>query len=558
MQTRTACLLVSLLLTACGKTGGNDEPASPPSGAAGRTSTGGGSGPTDPGEPVESACTDQASRLGPSPLSRLSNFELNRSLKALVGDYPFDSSFQWLPEDYGFTVPSELQGPTDAVYHALAHHLALRFSQNSPALQALGPCDPAASGEATCKAQFLNRFLQRAYRRAVTDEDIAEMTPVFAEGQKLGGDFSSGVRAVVEVALHSPEFLYLLELGGGTESGEAVALTGFESASRLSYFLTGAPPDDALLALAAKGPLSGEQLESEARRLLGSAPNRELVRHFYTQLLGLTTLRDNTAQGYSPEIAQLAYEATGRFVEDVTFDGSGTYHALMTEPSAWVNRLLAPYYGVTGVESDAWQKVMLNPQQRSGLFTQVSFLANTSHSVEPSPIQRAMIVLRRALCYEPQPPPPDVVIAPPEVVTGTLRERLTQFTADPTCMGCHADLNPIGFAFQNYDGVGKWRDAEPEGPVDASGTLLRTDARGDFKNAIGLLARIADSDDGKACFASQWLTQALRRVPDAGDACAHEQIVQAFNDSNGNLLELLVALAKTDNLRFRLKSELAP
>jgi hypothetical protein len=559
MQTRTACLLFGLLLGACGKTGGNGDTTPPPTtGVAGKASTSGGSGPTDPGEPVESACTDAASGIGASPLSRLSNFELNRSLKALVGDYPLDSSLVWLPEDFGFELPLELQGPSDSAYHTLAHDLALRFSQNSPTLQALSQCDPAKAGEATCRAQFLERFLARAYRRAVTDEDIAEMTPVFADGQKLGGDFSSGVRAVVEVVLQSPEFLYLIELGSGSVAGDAVWLTGFESASRLSYFLTAAPPDDALVARASQGLMSADSLEAEARRLLGGAPSRELLRRFYTKYLGLTSLRDNPEQGYSALIAQQALEATGRFVEDVTFDGTGTYRALMTEPAAWVNASLAPFYGVTGINGDAFQKVMLDPTQRGGLFTQVAFLANTSRPTGPSPIQRAMIVLRRALCYDPPPPPPDVAITPPDVVTGTLRERLTQFTADPTCMGCHADLNPIGFAFQNYDGVGKWRDAEPEGPIDASGRLLRTDAQGDFKNAIEMLAHIAESDDGQACFASQWLTQALRRVPVELDACAREQVVEAFKSTDGNLVELMVALAKTDNFRFRLKSELAP
>ena len=189
MQTRIACLLLGLLLSACGKTGGSDETTPELAGTAGKTSMSGGSGPTDPGEPVESACTYETRGPSPSPLSRLSSFELNRSLKALVGDYPFDSNLHWLLEEQGFDVPAELQGPPESSYHALAHHLAENFSRNSPALQALGACDPAASGEATCRAQFLQRFLQRAFRRAVTDEDIAEMTPVFAEGQQLGGDF---------------------------------------------------------------------------------------------------------------------------------------------------------------------------------------------------------------------------------------------------------------------------------------------------------------------------------------------------------------------------------
>ena len=558
MQTRTACVLLGLLLSACGKTGGSGDATPAPAGAAGKASMTGGSGPTDPGEPVESVCTDETRGPSASPLSRLSNFELNRSLQALVGDYPFDSNLAWLPEERGFSVSAELQGPSEDSYHALAHRLASNFSLNSPALQALGACDPATSGEATCRAQFLQRFLQRAFRRAVTDEDIAEMTPVFTDGQKLGGDFASGIRAVAEVVLHDPEFLYLVQLGTGKATGNAVALTGFESAARLSYFLTGAPPDDALLTTAAKGPLSADTIESEARRLLGSVPSRELVRHFYTQHLNLVTLRDDADQGYTPDVAGLALEATGRFVEDVTFDGAGTYQALMTEPSAWVNATLAPFYGVGNVKGDALQKVMLDPQQRSGLFTQVSFLANSARPSQSSPIQRAIIVLRRVLCYDPPPPPPEVPPLSLDPVAGTLRNRLTVMTQDASCQECHRDLNPVGFAFENYDSVGKWRDVEPDGPVDASGELLRTDAAGKFDNAIGLMQRIADSKDGPACFAGQWLTQALRRAAVDADACAHEQVTQAFAENDGNLVELMVALAKTDNFRFRLKSELAP
>jgi Protein of unknown function (DUF1588)/Protein of unknown function (DUF1592)/Protein of unknown function (DUF1595)/Protein of unknown function (DUF1585) len=559
MQPRAAWLVLGLLVAACGKVSPKDSEQDQTSsgGVAGGSSSSGGTGsmtPVDP--PLELECTEETRGPGPSPLSRLSNFELNRSLRALNLQSAFDSDLRMLPDDYGFD--SESPGPSEFEYHELVHDLALRFSQNEQAIQDVSQCDPASSGEASCQAQFLERFLERAYRRAVTEQDIAEMAPVFAEGRKLGGDFASGARAVVEVALQSPEFLYLLELGSGEASGDAVALTGFESASRLSYFLTGAPPDDALLEVAAKGSMSADDLEAEARRLLGTAPNRELVRHFYTQLLGLVNLREDAAQGYGPEIASLALEATGRFVEDVTFDGAGTFRALMTEPSAWVNEPLAPFYGVEGVKGDAFQKVRLDPQQRSGLFTQVAFLANSSRATEPSPIQRAMVVLRRALCYEPPPPPPGVPASPPDPVGGTLRGRLTALTQDAECQGCHQDLNPVGFAFQNYDPVGKWRDAEPQGPINASGYLRITSASGNFANAVELLQRIAESYDGDQCFASQWLTRAYRRRAEPGDGCAHEQVVQAFRDNDGKLVELLVALAKTDNFRFRLKSELAP
>jgi hypothetical protein len=139
-----------------------------------------------------------------------------------------------------------------------------------------------------------------------------------------------------------------------------------------------------------------------------------------------------------------------------------------------------------------------------------------------------------------------------------MRERLTSATQGPVCQGCHHDINPIGFAFEHYDAVGRWRDTENGQTIDSSGELYRTDAQGRFGDALELMQRIADSNDGQACFIEHWLERAYRRGADPADACTQSRLLQAFDGSDGNLVELMVALAKTDKFRFRLKSELAP
>jgi hypothetical protein len=363
----------------------------------------------------------------------------------------------------------------------------------------------------------------------------------------------------VEVTLQSPDFLYLVELGNGEHTNEAVALTGYESAARLAYFITGSPPDEQLRTLSSKPALSADTLEDEARRLLGSPASRERLRRYF--VVDLLRLDLTPSSEVDSVLRQLSREETGRFVEDVTFDGIGTFRALLTEPSTWVNEPLAQVYGLAGVTGMQFRKVALDPAQRAGIFTQSAFLHASSHGrAETSPVQRGVAVLQTILCYEIPPPPADVSVMLEEPLPGpvTTRQRFEQATRYPECRECHAVIDPVGFAFEHYDADGKWRDTDNGLPVDASGTLTKTDAAGNFQGAVQLVQRIADSNDAKSCFVQRWQAEAYRRPAEAGDACATEQVAQAFADSDGNLVELMVALAKSDNFRYRLKSELAP
>lgn len=511
--------------------------------------------------PVEVPANCPQPHPGPSPLSRLRNSEFNRSLRALLpeGSDAADS-LAWLPEtptDEDPTLPVTDDFVERA--HRLAHDVAQLLTDDVAGAAWLGGCDVATRGELECRDALLEPLLERAYRRAITDEDRTELAQVFADGEQLGGNFTSGLRAVLEVALLSPEFTYLVEQGDGQVSGDAVELTSYERAARLAYFLTAGPPDAELLRAAKSEQLGPEQLGEQARRLLRGAEGRAATSAFYARLMHMDSVGEKPQLGFSNELGLAAAEGARRFIEDVVFDGAGTLRALLTEPSVWVNQPLADFYGYASAPGDAFQRVTLDDSRHAGLFTQPAYLAAFSHSEYTSPVHRSLPILRNLLCYELPALPGNVPVVPVDVSElPTTRQRLEAFTADPQCQSCHHDINPIGFSFEHYDAVGKWRDTEQGAPIDASGELGFTDASGPFTDAVDLMRQLAESDDVKACFVTQWLRRAYRRSETADDACVKAELTSAFQASDGKIEDLLLALAQTDNFRYRLSSELAP
>jgi hypothetical protein len=546
-------LLLTLGVGACGRSIRHDagEPA---------PSSGGTSSEDPPNTPV-SACGDTP-QPGPSPLRRLSSFQIENTLRDLFRDVPAVLDVVESENPFSSSYDDLLQPPAEVTldaYHRVAHEVALAAS-NPVGLPGVTGCAPAAD-EAPCRDQFLERWLELAYRRPVSESELVEMQQVFATGRELGGDFASGVRAVVEVVLQGPDFLYLLEQGEGDAQDGVVALASYETAQRLAYFLTGSSPDAELLAAAQSGSFTEAELETHARRLLGTPGSRLVTRDFFQRLLrldGLTAPSGEVTPSYTAEIASLTAEETGRFVEQVTFDGAGTFQALMTEPSTFLNGKLAEFYGLPGITGDTFQRVELNPAQRAGILTQSAFLTATSPGGHTRPVQRGVAILTKVLCQELPPPPPDIAVplAPPAPDGATTREQLETAVAGAACQDCHRDIDPLGFAFENYNAVGLWRELDNGKPIDASGTLHETDAQGSFANAVELLQLIAQSDDARACFAKNWLRYGHGRELSEQDACALEQLETALRDSDGNVVELLVALAKTDQLRYRLASEL--
>jgi len=565
-RTSTVWLLSAALLgTACGKV--STDPSAPGNSAtAGNSATGGatsaaGGSDNTPAPPDPPVCT--VASPGPAPLSPLDGFELGRSMADALREAPAVLDASSLPDLSLSGSPSEVTPELIRSVHTVAHDAALKLSQNDGLLRKVTDCDWLAQSSDECRDHFLERFLARVYRRPLVDEDRTEMIAVFQNGVQLGGGFESGVRAVVEVALQNPDFMYLVELGQDSPAMDGLqALTGYQTAARLAYFFGATPPDDELLAAAAEGPLSTSTIEEQARRLLGSAPNREALRHFYSKRfsMGTAAATADAEQGYTSDIAALAREESGRFLEDITFDGAGTFRALLTEPSTWVNGPLAQFYGYPNVTGDAFQKIQLDPTRRGGLFTQSAFLYSGARSTAANYVYRGLTISRTVLCSAPPPPPPNIhtsgLLEP--MPDQSARSILEQATAAPVCQSCHRDINPLGFAFGHYDAYGRWLDTENGQPIDASGEVQRTDAAGPFNDALELMNRLPDSMDVQACFIEGWMSAAYRRDTLPADACALEEVQKRFGETNGNLAELMVALTKTDHFRYRDAAELEP
>lgn len=567
---RAAWLLgVVLVLDACGRTGRNPADSESPDpvvsngGGAGAAAAAGASSVV--GGPDASAgqpgldCAQGSSSPGPSPLTRLDNVELNNSVRALLPPGTSGADLPWLPEDRyadaSITPPIKLD--TLDKLRALNSAVAELLTADDSAQGWLAGCDVTTMGEEACAASLGAPFLERAYRRPLTDKDREEMAAAFSAGRRLGGDFASGMRAVVEGALENPSFIYLLEHGTGRIEGEAVELTGYETAARLSYFLTSGPPDEDLLEAARQGSFDATRLAEQARRVLDTAASRSALSRFYTRRFASDELVDVPELDFTADLAKDAVESSRLFVEDVFFGDRGTLGALLTEPSVWTNGALASYYGYPA-SGDGWQKVALEPAHQSGFFTQPAFLASSSHGDSVSAVIRGARILRQVLCYDLEPPPPNVDMVPFDPTPpATERGRLEMHSSNPACRDCHAPIDPVGLSFGHYDAVGKWRDVEGGLPVDASGTLDRTEAAGPFSDATELMQTISGTTEAASCFSRLWLERALRRPYADADACIEEQVTGAFVGNGGKIVPLLIDIAQIDSFRYRLKSDLA-
>jgi hypothetical protein len=513
-----------------------------------------------PATETPSACTADA-MPGPAPLTRLHNRELQRTMADVLGGVPVEQVWS-----AGYDFASELWEPVSPVWvenvYRVAHDAALSLTRDAAALEAVSGCAAEQLGTSACREQFLESFLRRAFRRPPSDEDLSDMNAVFDEGQRLGGDAVSGVRAVVQVTLQSPELLYLSALGEPSAEVGPVELTSHEVAARLSYFLTAAPPDLELRAASDANELDADAVRTHARRLLGGALSREQVRWFYQQLYRLNADDIITEDAeFASVLLPLARAETARFIDHVTFDGPGTFRALLLDTSSWLNEPLARFYGVAGVTGSEPSPVQLDPSRRAGLFTRAMFLADTSRGNRTNLVGRSQRVLSKLLCYQTPTPPPDLLpLGPNQPLPSpyTTRQQLSAETAAVACQGCHVDINPLAFAFEHYDQLGRWRDQENGLPIDSSGELYRTDAQGKFQNAVELMTLIAESEDAMTCFVDQWSKLAYRRELDPADACARERLSAAFAASDGNVVDLLVELAASDNFRYRPKVEREP
>jgi hypothetical protein len=385
--------------------------------------------------------------------------------------------------------------------------------------KALAVVLPAAAGDPEARARtFIRNFGNRAYRRPLSDAEVDQHLGLYRQGATLMGSgdaFLDGLELVVGLFLQSPHFLYRTELGTEVKNGR-VTLTDHEIAARLSYGLIGSMPDDQLFAAAAGAKLHNrDEVMAQARRLIDSPGGRATIEDLHAQLLRSIDpsqlVRDSKLHPhFVPGIGVDMRREALAFVDDVIVGQKQGLAALLTAPYTFVNQRLAVLYGVkapTGATADAFARVDLDGTQRAGLYTQTGFLAMSATDFTPRPIKRGVTISHRVLCAEVPPPPPEVKSPAAPLMSGkTNRQAFEAATEMPgtICISCHAKLiNPLGFAFENFDGMGEYRKDEKGLPIDASSRYEFTEGTLPFNGAAELMKTIAGGKQAHACYAGQ-------------------------------------------------------
>lgn len=517
--------------------------------------------PAQPGampKGADPACKQNLPVPGPAPLRRLTRVEYNNTVRDLLGDTSQPANaFEAEPTKHGFTNDADSLWVTEGLAEQLvtaAEAIAGRAAAN---LARLLPCAPAQTGEDVCARRFVETFGRRTFRRPLDVAENARYVGLYTRGRQ-GADFATGIRWVIQAMLIAPSFLYRVEGGMPGPSAAVLKLTPWELASRLSYLAWGSMPDEALMTAAAAGQLeTPAQLEAQARRLLASPKARAVVARFHGEWLELDLIdqldKDTRVyRTFAPALRKPMRQETEKFLDYTVWDGPGDLGTMLTGRFTFLSKDLAPLYDAGAPTQATFERVDLDPGRRAGFLTHAGILAAHSKADQSSPVGRGKFVREALFCTELQPPPPNVDGQLPEVSSNaTTRERFSQHSSVPSCAGCHGLIDPVGFAFENYDGVGKWRDVESGKRIDASGSLAGTDIDGAFVGAVALAEKMAGSADVRRCFVKQWFRFAHGRVETSEDACTLTMLEQRLMAKGNNVRELLVALTQTDAFTFK-------
>jgi hypothetical protein len=493
------------------------------------------------------------------PLRRLSHFEYANTLKSLLPQVTVTPPPLAAEETIdGFTNHWDAQKPSDLLVEQY-FNIALSVAQalDAAAVQKLTGCTAGIA----CATTFIKTFGSRAYRRPLGDDEIAGFLATFQTGP-ASADFALAVRLTVMALLQSPHFLYRPEFGAG--QADAVLgrrLTGYETASRMSYLLWGDMPDAGLFDAAGSGGLDAQDgIEAQARRMLGDPKAQVGVTRFFAEWLKLSKLSKTLklpAENWDEAFRAELTESVQRFVYDQVFSPGGSAKDLLLSRSFPMTPRIANLFGVTATGA-AWQKLDVDPTQRSGLLTHPGILGAYGYGEYPSPVLRGVFVLDRFMCAPPKAPPNAALAQPPMMTmtgdTRTNRELYVKATAGNGCAGCHVSINGIGFGFENYDTVGRYRTQDSGVNVDASGSV----AGFTFANGVELSAQLADSTTYLNCVVSKWVTYALGGSPLAGDAAFLGDLRARFAGKAFSLKELLVGIATHERFSRRLAGGQTP
>jgi mono/diheme cytochrome c family protein len=431
---------------------------------------------------------------------------------------------------------------------------------DTPSRRRVFVCTPTtAAEEQPCAKQILSTLARRAYRRPVVAADLDRLMPFYTAG-RAQGSFDLGIQKSLERLLVSPNFLFRVERDpAGATPGTPYRITNLELASRLSFFLWSSLPDDELLDAAIAGKLNDPTvLEQQVRRMLADPRSESLVTNFAAQWLYLRDLGakqpDEVLFPDFDETLRAGFEReTTLFLASVLRENRSVLD-LLTANYTFLNERLARHYGIPNVKGSHFRRVTFpEGSTRGGLLGQGSILTITSYATRTSPVLRGKWVLENLLAAPPPPPPPDVPALKTEAAepgkTLSMREAMTQHRANPVCAGCHARMDPIGFAMENFDAIGKHRDQDGENPIDASGVLpdgTKFDGMAGLKQAL-----LRHPEQFVNTVAEKLLMYAVGRNLQYYDEPAVRAVVHAAAQQNYSLASLVLGVVKSTPFQMR-------
>ncbi|MEZ4433845.1 MAG: DUF1592 domain-containing protein [bacterium] len=443
----------------------------------------------------------------PPPLPRLTATQYRNAIRALFGDDVV------VPPDPELDVRSGGLLAVGAGVATVSPRGAENYERAAYAIAAqvlaperrdrVLPC-PAETADRACLEAFAATQARRVWRRPPTAAEVERLVTIGAHAGETLGDALQGFEFTLAALLQSPHFLFRRELGDGPDGGP---FDGYAMASRLAFLLWNTTPDDALLDAAEAGELTADDtLRARAEAMLDDPRARDGVLQIFVEWLGLDGLdglrKDPTVfTAMSPELAPAARRETLSVLEELVFERDADFRDFIDGRETIVDRKLAALYGVRAPAREGFAPVELPEDTgRRGFLGQVSFLAVNAHPVSTSATLRGKFIREKLLCQIVPPPPSDVdtSIPAPSGNTRTLRERVAEHLTNPTCTGCHLITDPIGLAFENFDGLGAWRDSDHGERIDPAGDLDGVR----FQSADELAGLIATHEDFPVCAAT--------------------------------------------------------
>ena len=506
--------------------------------------------------PGDDFATDGPSADGPCritvPMRRLTELQYKNAIRDVFAQQAV------LPAD--FAIPN-LGSPAsgfsnDPEYNAVDLGVARRLNDSAISLPIsvvdklsnLLPC--ASTPNDACAQTFIDTYGRRAYRRPLEEAEKATLMKAFKLG--TGADaFKDGIAAVVATILDAPQFLYQSEIGKAVDGDATVAqLNGYEMASRLSLLLWDSVPDDNLLDAAAAGELdSPNGIRDQVDRLLGDAKARSVMIRFAREWIHLPKpgAGQRTDKAYTDALAAAMQGEFDEFVADSFLSKNAALESFFASTEPYANATLDSFIKADGGYGN-----------RSGLLTQPAVLTGLAGASDTSPIRRAVFVRTKVTC-EAFPPPPNDAMAvesalplPPDA---TQRQRSAARAADARCAGCHNLIDPLGFGFESFDELGRFREANEDGSaLDASGDFVdpvAKDLAGTFASLPELGERLGRSPAVADCLSRQFFRFNYGRMEGDEDTCSVKGIANRFKASGLGLRDLIVSVATADEFRFR-------